>query len=70
MLQKRVIKMPNNRRPPGWLKGDHDYEGTTSNGEYSEIDIKNEKLCRELNVDYGMITKFIARYKENSKRKI
>ena len=63
MLQKRVIKMPNNRRPPGWLNGDHDYEGTTSNGEYSE-------LCRELNVDYGMITKFIARYKENSKRKI
>lgn len=30
----------------------------TSNGEYSEIDIKNEKLCRELNVDYGMIMKF------------
>ena len=44
--------MPNNRRPPGWLNGDHDYEGTTSNGEYSEIDIKNEKLCRELKVGY------------------
>ncbi len=29
-----------------------------SNGKFSKIDIKNEKLCEELNVDYSIIIKF------------